>query len=156
MRSKLAWAIVGLMWVLTGPLHAETATAKFVVSANVIPSCTVSSDAISFGTYVPNTLASREGAMTVNCTAGTAYAITLDQGGAGDDASRRMVRSDGATLPYDLYRDGAHQQRWGSGANARAGTGSGAEETLTMYAAIPATAAPPGNYSDNITILVTY
>ena len=156
MRRLIALAILGIFFLGTGSTQAATVNSSIALSVNVLPSCTVSSSAVAFGDYTPLTSASRQGTLTVNCSSGTIYAVALNEGGAGDGTSRHMVRADGATIAYDLYSDSAHTQRWGSGANSQAGTGSGADKTMTVYAAIPPSAAPAGNYSDNVTVMVSY
>lgn len=154
MHAKMVLSILAM--TLAPQLSAAIATSTIAISATVLPSCTVSSSPVAFGAYTPNTMASRQGLLTVRCTLGAAYSVALDEGAAGDGGSRHMVRSDGAKLPYDLYRDSAHQQRWGSGSASRAGTGSGSDEAMTLYAAIPPNTAQPGDYSDNVTVMVSY
>ena len=116
----------------SAPVHAGSVNGAINVSLTVLPGCTVSTNSLAFGGYVPLTSASAQATMTMNCSAGAAYAISLDEGLQGDGSTRRMTRADGATLPYDIYRDSAHRQRWGAGSAAQAGTGSGSDTTLPM------------------------
>ena len=60
---------------------------------------------------------------------------------------------------YTLYRDAARTQLWGTtiGTDTVAGTGAGADQTLTIYARTPTqTVPPPGVYTDAVTITITY
>lgn len=138
------------------PAHAASVSGSINVSVTVLPGCTISTSPLAFGGYVPLTSASAQSSMTLNCSAGAAYAVSLDEGTQGDGSTRRMTRADGATLPYDIYRDSAHLQRWGAGSTALAGTGSGRDTTVPLYAAIRPNPAQAGNYTDHVVVLITY
>ena len=156
MRSLYTVLAIATSWPASLSAATATATATIAISASVLPVCTVSGGAIAFGAYAPSTAIAREGAVTLTCSEGVSYAVALDEGVQGDGTTRRMARGDGATLAYDLYRDAGHHQRWGSGGSAATGTGSGGTQTLPVYAAIAPSAALAGNYTDSVTILVTY
>jgi spore coat protein U-like protein len=153
LRTGLRLVACGALLAAAVPASAETAGASLNVSATVAGRCSVAAGALAFGTYAPGTNASQSSDLTVNCTQGTAYAVALGEGQAG---ARQMSGPNGATLPYDIYRDAARSQRWGSGAEAVPGSGSGADQTLRLYAAIASADAPSGDYNDTVTVSVTY
>lgn len=153
LRLWIVAAVAALLSLGPAPSRAGTATASLAVSATVAGTCTVSGGPLAFGAYTPSTLATQQSALDVNCTQGTAYVVALDNGAAG---ARRMTGPGGATLPYEIYRDGARSQRWGDGSSAATGTGTGSVQTLPLYASISPTAATTGSYSDMVTVTLTY
>ncbi len=142
--------------LLAPSARAATANASVSVSAQVVGTCTISGGAIAFGAYTPASAASQQGALTVNCTSGTAYQIALNEGLSGTGATRRMTGPNGETLDYDIYRDSGHSQRWAGGASAHAGTGTGTAQSVELYAGIAAATAASGSYSDTVTATLTY
>jgi spore coat protein U-like protein len=62
-------------------------------------------------------------------------------------------------LSYGLYSDIGHTTNWGTTNGQVTGTGTGAAVPITVYGQITAAqaaAAPVDNYSDTITVTVTY
>ncbi|MBI5874908.1 MAG: spore coat protein U domain-containing protein [Deltaproteobacteria bacterium] len=127
---------------------------------------TVSATGLTFGTIVVGNSGNATAAITVNAASGTPYTVTLDAG-TNYSSGVRNVKS-GATIgaSYHLYKDAAHTAEWGdagfantySGGGAAtgvAGTGSGADQLLTVYAAITANTTP-GAYNDSVTVTVNY
>ncbi|MES2057740.1 MAG: spore coat U domain-containing protein [Pseudomonadota bacterium] len=131
----------------------------------------ISSPAISFGpvSSIGPTAAriDAQGSVTVQCN--DAYTIYIGDGNnrvAAGSGNRQMANG-AARLPYQLYKDPARSQIWdATGGTATTGgsgglsdTGLGANQTKTVYAAIPiATTLPTlnGAYSDTVVITVTY
>lgn len=148
---------------LAGPASAATDTTSFTVTATVLASCDVSANNLAFLNYDPISPTPRDVTTTivVICTNGTGYDVGLNIGvGAGATYAARRMTHAGQTLAYSLYSDGAHSIVWGEaiGVDAVHGTGSGANQTLTVHGRIPAgqTAPAGGPYSDTITVTVTY
>ncbi len=130
------------------------------VSVSVPASCGASATPIAFGAYT-GVLAVASATVTVTCTGTTRYAVGLDAGtSAGATVTtRRLTGPGGGVLAYRLFQDEARTVNWGeaAGADARRGVGTGAAQTLTVYAAEAAGQTPaPGAYSDTITITVSY
>lgn len=107
-------------------VQAGSATSNLSVSATVAANCTISTGAVSFGTY--DTLASGNldatGSVAVACTKGTAPTITLGNG-ANYSGGRRL--SDGSEfITYELYHPSsttpgaacAYTQSWGTAGGA--------------------------------------
>jgi spore coat protein U-like protein len=89
-----------------------------VVVAAAEAACTISTTAVSFGTY--NVFAASPddatGRITYRCTAPRPplVRIQLDKGGAPSFNPRQMRRST-ETLDYNLYRDSTRSTIWGDG-----------------------------------------
>ncbi|MGH6859584.1 MAG: Csu type fimbrial protein [Phyllobacterium sp.] len=153
----------GLAAVLaTGsPAFAVTATTDFNVQINITPECTISATDLDFGSV--GLIAANVDAtstITVECTTGTAYTLSLDLGdGAGATIAARKLTGAGGTLDYNLYQDAARTQVWGLAAPAETveGTGTGVSQALTVFGRVPPQPTPgTGIYSDTIQAVVTY
>lgn len=141
-------------------VQAATTTDTFVVSANVSATCSVIANDLTFVDYSGNDLAAAS-TISVTCTTGTTYNAGMDQGTYGTSVSDRKMQivAGTDTLNYGLYRDASHTQNWGEtvGTDTVAGTGNGAAQSIDVYGLIPAGQNPPvGNYSDTITVTLTY
>ncbi len=161
MRRQIAIFVFGLCSAGSSAF-AATATDTFQVTATVISSCTVDAADLSFGSYDPVSATALDVAtsLTVHCTNGTAYVVSLDKGvGAGATVASRRMTSAGQTLVYSLYQNAGRTTLWGetAGVDTVAGSGSGAQQTLSIYGRAPAQqTSPAGAYSDTITVTVTY
>ena len=133
-----------------------------------LAACTVSATAVSFGSYSPfsSQATTSTGTVTVRCGALriSSYTITLSTGLSGTFSNRTM-RSGSARLSYQLYLNSTDTSIWGNGTDGTSDeTAAGLSCTLgctknyTVYGKIPAsqTTAPPGSYTDSITVTVTY
>lgn len=142
--------------------HAATDTDTMTVTATVIASCDVDANDLAFGNYDPVSATPLDIGTTVavTCTHGTSYDVSLNAGvGAGATVAARRMTSGGNTLNYSLYSNAGRTTVWGAtiGNNTVAGTGNGAMQTLNVYGRVPVNqTAPAGNYSDTITVTVTY
>jgi len=138
---------------------------NFGVTADVQTECTVSATTLDFGSAgnIATTAVMASSTITVNCTPGINYSVALNagQGSGATMAQRRLTRTGGTeTLRYGLYRDNARTQLWGdgsAGSSTAAGTGNGNYTSLTVYGTLPVqTVPPPGQYSDTVTVTLTY
>ena len=123
---------------------------------------------MAFGTYdgvVANASNALEATATVisTCTSGAEALITMNAGasagsGSADAPVRRMTAGPGKYLDYQIYSDVSGETVWGNTAlTGVALTGTGASQTLTVYGSIPsAQMVPQGDYSDQISITITY
>lgn len=168
---KILFAIVSLGALLgfAGTASAQTATSTFNVTATVAENCLVSGTNLAFGTYTPAGGAlSGTSTVTVRCTRTTPYTVSLNAGTTvGGTLAQRLLANGAETLQYNLYTTGGFTTIWGDGTGGTgtvAGTGNGmsigAANTHTVHGQLPDNAtnqdAPPGNYSDTITVTVTY
>lgn len=95
----------------------------------------------------------------LQCPAGTAWRVGLDNGLHAVGDTRRMAGPGGNHLAYELYRDPQRTQRWGNtpGADTSDGTGDDGSQSLTVHGRVPAQPSPvPGSYSDTVTVTLTF
>lgn len=96
--------------------------------------------------------------LQLQCPTGTSWRIGLDNGNHANGNVRRMAGSPGNYLQYELYRNSGRSQRWGNAQpnDTSNGNGNNAVQSLTVYGRVPAQTAAPGNYSDTVTVTLTY
>ncbi len=142
---------------------AQTATGSFNVRITIQADCRINSaTALDFGTTgVIAANIDQNNLVSVQCTNGTAYNVGLSAGaGSGATVSNRLMTGPGgATVSYNLYRDAARTQQWGTtvGTNTGTGAGNGQIQTIPVYGRVAPQATPaPGVYTDTITITVTF
>lgn len=162
MQLKL---LAALLLLGTSAAHAATATGNLSVTATVSGTCTLTTAPVAFGAYDPasGTDDTATGTVTVTCTNGTTYTVSLDAGAnestPGDFTTRRMIAGAGEFLPYQLYQESGHTTVWGdTGGNILTGqTGNGTAQALSVYGVITAGQyVPPGSYTDTVLVTVTY
>lgn len=137
--------------------------------------CTVSTPGLAFGSY--NVFAAGatkvNATLSIKCTLTTPpnsvtvnYTISLSTGSSNSFVQRQMT-SGANTLGYNLYTSNAYSVVWGDGTGTTktvAGSMSLTSgnpthtNTNTVYGQIPALqdVAVANNYSDNVTVTVTY
>ena len=161
-RGCLAALAVSLVFASGGAAFAATATTTMTVQVTITATCTINSTStLNFGSQgVLSANVDQTSTIQVTCTNTTPYNIGLDAGtGAGATVAVRKMTSSGATVNYSLYSDSGYTTVWGNtvSTDTVAGTGNGAAQNYTVYGRIPAQTTPaPGNYSDTITVTVTY
>lgn len=139
---------------------AYSTSQQVKVSAEVQSNCLVEANDLDFGSASGNIThnidASTE--LSVTCTAGTRYWISLDDGQAGtyNPANRRM-QSGADRVSYGLYTNASRTDAWGSGWDAVFGTASGGTVDLTIYGRVPPqSSVPPGIYTDTVIVTINY
>ena len=154
-----AAAVTGVM--LSQAASAQsTETANMAVSASVSSVCSISAGALAFGEVATSGATDGTSTITVNCTGGGAYTVGLNDG-LNAVLTQRKLASGANVLNYDLFKEVGHTNRWGnSGAALVSGTGSGANQSLTVYGQIASgQTLVSGNgtpYTDTILVTVTY
>lgn len=152
--------------------HAGTSTGTFQVTASVAKSCNIGSTSdVAFGAYAPAgshlaTPLDASGSVSIVCTKGTTYEVTLDQGlnpagGSTCASPQRRMAAGSERLAYQLYRDSARTQIWGCDASnllsGTATTGPSSPENHTVYGRIPpGQDVADGSFSDTITVTVNF
>jgi len=142
-------------------ITSNTAGISFTSTATVSNICNISTANINFGS-VPNLSSSvaATGSIILQCTNGDAYNVGLNAGsGSGATIANRLMTYAFYTVTYSLYQNNAHTVIWGNtiGTNTVSGTGSGANQTLTVYGLVPAQTAPAaGTFNDTVVATVTY
>ncbi len=149
------------------PAWAASNNGNLSVSAVVPAQALITSGSLNFGILtVPTTTRYASSTFQVSVSPGTAYSITLDAGLHALNG-RRMSAGNAAFRPYSLYKDPAHTKAWGDaghagtfpGGTAMTATGTGSSQSYTVYGVSPGQAAsanPPGNYYDIVTITIYY
>jgi spore coat protein U-like protein len=141
---------------------ALTATGTMPLSVGIGTTCTVASSGFGFGSFANTTTAINQtvGAY-VTCSNGLTYFVDMDPGlnPTASNGSRQFA-SGANRLTYNIYKDAAHTQVWGtamSGGTQPYFTGTGTQQFQAGYLQIPAQTTPPtGIYNDTITITATF
>lgn len=146
--------------LLITPIWAATQTSNFTVTATVNANCTILTNNLDFGNYLGAQIDAST-TMTINCTNGTPYTVALNIGtGSGATYASRVLTSGASTMNYNLFTDIARTTVWGDGTSSSQlnnGTGSGTNQTLTVYGRLPGSQTPTsGTYTDTVTATVTY
>jgi len=133
---------------------------SFTVTATILPSCTITSASLNFGTYV-GIQKDATATITVRCSTGTSYNVGLNAGTApgASVSTRRMTGPGSALLNYSLFRDTARTTNWGTtiGTNTRTGTGTASNQSIYVYGRLPAQQrVTPGAYADTVIATITY
>lgn len=150
------------------PAHAGTATSTLNVQATLGGACTVSANALDFGSLVANPTANIDTAsstITVNCSNGLPYSVDL---GAGTNPRigtqfRNLTNAaaPGNLVGYFILSDPARTLVWGTSVagGAVSGTGNGTNQSLGVFGRIPAgaiTTQLAGTYTDSVSVTVTF
>jgi spore coat protein U-like protein len=151
---------------LLGMAYAATVNMTMDVTANSVASCTATVAPLNFGDYVGNTTFAN-GDVTVNCTSGVNYIISLDAGSNYDIwATYRSVcgaSTPADCTPYTLYQDAPYGIAWGDlgtthPADIVRDTADGLDQPHTVYGVLinrfPAPA--PGLLTDVVNVSVFY
>jgi len=167
MRMKQIGSLLCAALFAPGLVWAGTANNTFQVNVTVISSCQVSGTTLNFGNSIDAlataTPLDATSTLTVQCTNTTPYAVALNAGtnaGGASNFTTRTMKSGSNTLGYQLYLDSGHSSVWGDGTSSSStvsGTGTGSAQTLSIYGRLPSLAnVVPGNYSDTVTVTVSY
>jgi len=139
-------------------------------TATVAANCNISTSALNFGS-VSSTIASNVDAsatVTAKCTNTTPYSIGLDNGANASGAQRRVRLAATANfVNYNLYTDSARSNAWktstattsctGGASTCALGTGTGSNQSVTVYGRIPPqTATAAGLFTDTVVVTVTF
>lgn len=137
--------------------------APFTAKATNLGSCSVAATNMNFGSKgVLDSNTDATSTVSVNCTSGIGYSVSLDGGtsGATDPTKRKMANAGNSQfITYGIYRDLAHSLAWGNtvGSNTAAGTGTGSAQAYTAYGRVPSQTTPSAQvYTDTITVTVSY
>jgi len=138
--------------------QAATATNTFQARITIIAQCEITSPTdLDFGSQgLLNSNVDATATFNVRCNENLSYNIALDDGQNASGGSSRMTDGNGHYVTYELYQDSNHSTLWDA-TNTVASTGTGVDQTFTIYGRVPPQSTPPvGNYSDTVTITVTY
>jgi len=169
MRIKTGLGVLTGLLCTGGAANAATAVSNFQVQLQIVAQCVINSTAtLNFGS--PGVLGGSGGTtntdqtttLAVQCTNTTPYDIGLDQGTTtGALVSQRLLLNSvtGETVNYNLYTDAPRSVIWGNtvSTNTVHATGTGSSVSYTIYGRVPPQSTPtPGNYTDTVTVTITY
>ena len=157
--------ILGAM--LAGVANSAATTTTFAVTATVQATCSATATTLAFSAYTPGAgPVANNSTISVKCTKNTPYTIALNGGSTtGGTIAQRLMGVGANTLQYNLFTTATFTQVFGDGSGTSktvAGTGAGVAtaNTVTVFGQLPDSAANQaavaGNYSDTITVTVTY
>ena len=132
---------------------------SFNVQAIVNRSCTVSASPINFGTYSAMTSnIDANGALTINCTLGLPYSISLNGGLSNAQPTQRRMTLGSAAIIYGLYSNSTRTVPWGNTAGQIVSrTGTGATESVPVYGRVAPQSTPSsGTYTDTVVVTINY
>ncbi|MGA7297474.1 MAG: spore coat protein U domain-containing protein [Rhodanobacteraceae bacterium] len=141
---------------------AATDTTSFDATITIQDSCdanVATVNDLNFGTRTfADTNISSTTDISVKCTTDASYTIGLTAASGGTGS--RTMSGPGTSIGYEMYSNAGHTSVWGDtiGTDTVADTGNGTSQTHTVYglvSSIPGTASA-GNYSDTVTVTVTY
>ena len=138
--------------------------------------CSITSVNLNFGVYDPAATAADDsvGTITVTCRhiSGGAdrinYSVTLSNGQNGTSATTRAMASGTRRLGYNVFRDPARTQTWGTGSGGTViasgsmtvgpGNGNNLKTAVhSVYGRIPQLQdAAPGTYADTMVVTLTF
>ncbi|PJI89301.1 Csu type fimbrial protein [Sphingomonas koreensis] len=164
MKKMTVIGAVALMASAT-PSFAQD-TGSLDVTAEVLSSCNITSTStLAFGT-VDQAVANidNQGSVSLVCTATTPWVLHTDDGINAAGAQKRMKHASQAdTLNYDIFADAGRSVPFPTvagtpGAGPASDTGNGQLQIVTVFGRIPSgqTLPRPGNYSDTLTVTVSY
>ena len=154
----------------TCPTGGSSSGSGSSFTATISSSCNVSASTLDFGSS-PNLIASNidsSATITAQCTNTTPYSIGLDNGINASGGQRRMqLGATGNYVSYNLYTDSARSHAWttttsttsctGGASTCDFGTGTGSNQTYTVYGRVPTQTAPSsGTYNDTVVVTVTF
>lgn len=152
--------VLPILLGLSAPIAAHAATAQLNISATVVSTCAVGTTPIDFGNY-DGSQVDTTGQVIVTCNNGVPYTVALDGGLNTDGANRLLSNGVGGLLPYRLTYVGVD---WGDtgvtdtfAGNPVASAGTGTPEAFNVEARLFANQdAPPGVYTDTVTVTVAF
>ncbi|MBB1200137.1 SCPU domain-containing protein [Enterobacteriaceae bacterium 89] len=167
--SRLILSSMALAFIPTA--NAAVANGTFQVLITILKACTVTAGSgsnINLGS-VNSTATNTTGnnTISVTCSKTTPYFIGLSPSnsntlGAGTMASSTNPVTNTDKVPYQLNQTSATGPVWGNTAtalvvgNGVGGVGTGAAQTLTVYATAASASFTPDSYADTVTVNVNY
>ncbi|MFG5776268.1 spore coat U domain-containing protein [Comamonas sp. J-3] len=141
----------------------STSTFPFSVSAVARPRCdTLVTNNLVFPDVTGfDTAAQTNSALSLRCTNKTPYRISLQPSNgntAGQGILKGSLSGNTDTVTYQLYRDASYSSPWGATAstNTFTGTGNTNSQSIPIYGKTSSANVLPDDYSDRVTVTVSY
>lgn len=161
--GSIQYTFGGLLAPQTACQTGTTVPFSFKATATVTNNCFINTTPLAFAgnNRVLSAAVRTTGSMGVLCTAGSPYQVSLNGGSvANNPAARKMASALTADrIGYEISNtlDGP---LWGDGTGGTGmvtGTGSGVQQTLSLYGRVPAQKTPaPGDYKDTVTVTLSF
>ncbi|MFN7102286.1 MAG: spore coat U domain-containing protein [Pseudorhizobium sp.] len=144
---------------------SQTATGNMGLSLTVAAECTLATTDLAFGTTgIVDADIDVAAELTVQCTAGSPYEISLSDGaGVGATTAARLLTNTvtvADTATYSLYQNADHTTVWGSIAGTDtvdSPAATGADEVITVYGRVDGGQnIATGTYGDTVVATITY
>ncbi len=108
-----------------------------------------------------DTATQSDSALSLRCTNKTPYRISLQPSNgntAGQGTLKGSLSGNADTVSYRLYRDANFNSPWGTtaGTNTLNSTGNATSQSIPIYARTSSANVLPDDYSDRVTVTVTY
>lgn len=159
-RYRPSLLIAALLCAAPAPGWAQQTV---TINATVVRNCQLLALPMMFGTVsILNPLSDATAAMFVDCTPGTTFTVTMDNGLHFQAGDRRMENplANGARryLNYEIYRNAGRTQRWGGTAatGITQTTPANGKVTLTAYGRVDDRRSAAGAYEDTVTVTITF
>jgi len=164
-KTLLAAAMLAFGGVAITAQAATTDT--FHVNMTILKSCSVTAGSasdiqIGAATGVTADSGSNDGHSTIQvlCSKGTNYSVGLQPSNGNQQGAGTMTGSSGDSVPYQLHSGSATGPTWGTAAAKNNGpvngTGNGAQQSLDVFAVAPDANYTPGDYSDVVTVNLSF
>lgn len=143
--------------------HTLIGTLLFTMALPTLAQCNASASSLAFGNYdsLAGLPVTSVGTITVSCTLGLGYNISLSRGSAGSYSPRTLING-GNKLNYNVFTNPTYMTVWGDGSGGTA-TVSGLIGLLLLpvnhvvYGRIPGGQnAAAGSYSDTLSVTVSF
>lgn len=167
-KMLLALFVLMLSISLGGVAYAATAAGSLAVSSVVADSCALTTSPVGFTGYTGVNSAAADGTISVQCSSGTSYVISL---GGGDNygaliASYRSLTDGTNLIPYELYKTATPltANLWGDddathpASSLAPITANGGWFTMNIYGLLRnyTPLRPAGTYGDTVAVTITY
>lgn len=158
LRSNIQSALaLTLVAASISTAQAETASSSFQVGMEVSATCSITAADMTFSGITTGTTSQNDAAadISVNCSQGAPYAISLSDGS--NFSGGRRLKSGNSFINYSLFMDVNRSSNW-STTNTLEFVGSGTTQVHTVYGRIPSGQSVPnmGSYADTIVATVSY
>lgn len=161
----IPFAITSALFLLpVTALCAETATATMHVSLEVVKSCTLKANDLSFSRHSSDEAGEIQAStqLSVICTNGTPFSLSAYSSDGSENGTFWLKPENTGTgaqsIAWKLYAD-ENKQTQVTNSQGLTGTGNGQEQSESLYGVIEAGAlatAQAGAYSDDVTLNLVY
>jgi spore coat protein U-like protein len=146
--------------LMAGDALAVTRTGSLPVQASVTSACNISTASMDFGTFTSGATTNKDVAGSIGYAGCTGVTFTLELGtGANASGTTRNMKATGTELlRYEVYKDSARAQVFGSGTSGLSVTAaaSGTGTVPVQGRIFSGQAVPIGTYTDTLAITLTF